>query len=95
VIANTVLPHPPGGPLRFGDWPLTDIATDAVLRYREVRRGGGTGVGGTNRSLSRLRAVFNWGILAGWTTSTPFKRHTVTVIKMARQTPRSRRLNAD
>jgi integrase len=95
VIAETPITHPTGDALRFGDWMLTDIVTDTVERYRETRRTLGTGIGGTNRLLSRLRAVFNWGIRVGYCDGTPFKRHTVTTIKLTREVPRSRRLNAD
>ncbi len=55
----------------------------------------GTGGGGTNRSLSRLRALYNWGIRVGYVGSTPFKRGTEPVVRLSRETPRSRRLNAD
>jgi integrase len=95
VICATALPRPTGGTVPFGDWRLTDIVVDTVERYREARRAKGTGVGGTNRSLSRLRAVFGWAIRTGYMDHTPFKRHTETVIKLSRETPRSRRLNAD
>ncbi len=95
VITRTVLPHPTGGTLRFGDWPLPDIRTDSVERYREARHALGTGIGGTNRSLSRLRALVNWAIKIGYLDETPFERKGQTVVKMSRETPRNRRLNAD
>lgn len=95
VICNTVLPLPTGGRAPFGDWRLTDIVTDSVMRYAEARRAAGAGVGGTNRSLSRLRALLNWALKAGYLDQTPFKRSSVTVVKLSRETPRSRRLDAD
>ena len=95
VICSTPLPSPTGGTLRFGQWRLTDVVTDTVERYREARRATGTGVGGTNRSLGRLRAVYNWAERVGYVETTPFKRGTVAVIRLSRETARSRRLNAD
>ncbi len=95
VITGTVLPHPTGGMLKFGDWVVADIRTDTIERYREVRRAKGTGVAGTNRSFSRLRVVFNWAIKVGYVDETPFDRKGQTVVKMSRETPRNRRLNAD
>ena len=95
VITGTGLPHPTGGTRLFGDWPVADIKTDSVERFRETRRAGGTGIGGTNRLLSRLRALFNWAIKVGYLDETPFERKGQTVVKMSRETPRNRRLNAD
>ena len=69
--------------------------TDTIERYREARRATGTGDGGTNRSLSRLRAVYNWAVRVGYVETTPFKRGTEPVVRLSRETPRSRRLNAD
>jgi hypothetical protein len=51
TICGTVLPRPTGGSVAFGAWRLTDIVTDTIERYREVRRGQGTGVVGVNRHL--------------------------------------------
>ena len=95
VICDTPLPRPTGGAAPFGEWGLADIVTDTVERYREARRARGTGIGGTNRSLSRLRALYNWAIRVGYVDHTPFKRGTEPVVRLARETPRSRRLNAD
>jgi integrase len=93
VICETELQHPTGDYLTpFGDWRLTDIVTDTVERYREARHARGAGVGGTNRSLSRLRALLNWGIRVGYLDHSPFKRHTETVVRLSRETPRGRRL---
>ena len=95
VICETHLPHPTGGGAPFGEWRLADIVTDTIERYREGRRSHGTGPGGTNRSLSRLRALYNWAVRVGYVDATPFKRGTESVIKLSRETLRSRRLNAD
>ena len=62
VICGTPLPRPTGAAVPFGAWRLVDIVTDTIERYRETRRATGTGTGGTNRSLSRLRALFTWAV---------------------------------
>jgi integrase len=93
VICGTVLPRPTGGRAPFGEWPVVEIVADTVERYREARRAAGAGPGGTNRSLSRLRAVLNWGVRVGYLDATPFKRATVTVVKLSPEPPRSRRLH--
>jgi len=95
VICRTPLPHPMGGLMPFGDWRLADIVTDTIERYREARRAAGTGLGGTNRSLGRLRAAYNWAIRTGYVEQTPFKRHGEAVVRLSRELPRSRRLDAD
>ena len=84
VICGTDLPRPTGGAVPFGGWGLADIVTDTIERYREARRATGTGVGGTNRSVSRLRALYNWAVRVGYVEATPFKRGTEPVIKLAR-----------
>ena len=50
----------------LGAWRVSDIVTDTVERFREVRREAGGGVFGVNRNLSRLRAVFNWAVRVGY-----------------------------
>jgi integrase len=95
VICGTLLPRPTGGTLPFGEWRLADIVTDTVERYREARHAAGTGLAGTNRSLARLRALYNWGVRTGYVEHTPFKRNGEAVVRLSRETPRSRRLDAD
>ena len=95
VICGTPLPCPTGAAVPFGALRLADIVTDTIERYRQARRETGTGVGGTNRSLSRLRALYNWAVRVGYVEATPFKRGTEAVIKLSRETPRSRRLSVD
>ena len=92
VVCNTVLPRPTGGTLAFGQWVLSDVVTDTIERFREARMKKGTKSGGTNRSLSRVRALFNWGIRTGYLEKTPFMRGTQAVIKLATEHPRTRRL---
>ena len=77
----------------LGGWRLTDIVTDTIERFREVRRAQGTVA--TNRNLQTLRALFNWGIRTGYVTTTPFKLNSEPVIKLERELKRDRRLQAD
>ena len=95
VICRTPLPHPTGSCFPFGEWRLTDIVTDTIERYRETRRARGTGVGGTTRSLGRLRAVWGWAARVGYVDSSPFKRGGEPVVRLPRVIPRTRRLNPD
>jgi integrase len=92
TMAQTVLPHPTGGTLPLGDWRQTDVVTDTINRFREVRRANGTGVVGTNRHLGLLRVLFNWAIGAGYREATPFVRGSKAVIKLQKEQPRTRRL---
>ncbi len=95
TICGTVLPRPTGGSDTFGAWRLSDIVTDTIERYREVRRGQGTGVVGVNRHLGSLRSVFNWAVRVGYMEQSPFKRGTEPVIKLSKEHGRSRRLDGD
>ncbi len=91
-ICRTVIPRPTGGCASFGEWRLTDVVTDSVERFREVRRSAGTGAVAVNRYLETLRGVFNWAMRVGYLSSTPFKRGTQTVVTFSDETPRTRRL---
>ncbi|MCX6544424.1 MAG: tyrosine-type recombinase/integrase [Acidobacteria bacterium] len=95
VICGTVLPRPTGGAAPFGDWRLVDVTTDTIERHREARRAAGTGLAGTNRSLARLRAMYNWAVRTGYVEHTPFKRQGEAVVRLQREAPRSRRLDGD
>ena len=95
VICRTLLPRPTGGTAPLGDWRVTDIVPDTLERYREARRATGTGPGGVNRSLARLRALFNWGLLTGYCEHSPFRRNGVATFTREQEAGRSRRLNAD
>jgi integrase len=105
VLFRTALPRPAGGELDFGEWPVADITTDTIERFREVRsvrrfvlRTGQSverisgGVIAANRHLVFLRGVFNWAVRVGYLERTPFKRGTETVVKLARELRRRRRL---
>ena len=95
LIKAVSVPLPTTGTRRLGDWPLSDITTDTIERYREVRAGAGGGVVAINRNLALLRACFNWAIRVGYLERTPFKRGTEAAVKLARELPRSRRLEGD
>lgn len=45
-----------------------------------------------NRDLALLRAMFNWAVLQGLVPMTAFKVGTVSAVKLAREEPRTRRL---
>jgi integrase len=93
TILGTSLPFPTGGVRAFGDFAVTDISTDVVESFREVRRV--AGVAAANRDLSFLRAAFSWAIRVGYLEKTPFKLHGEAVVKLTRELPRSRRLHDD
>ena len=84
-----------GGARPFGVWLASDVTTDTVERFREVRTATGGGVVATNRYLALLRSCFNWAIRAGYLEKTPFKRGTEAAVKLSRELPRSRRLEGD
>ena len=95
----------------FGAWLVVDVTTGALEKFRAARRTPAMvtvtdqdgrartrRVGGmltTNRNLALLRAAFNWAIRVGQLDTTPFKRHTETVVKLSAETARRRRLEGD
>ncbi len=95
MICQTVIPRPTGGSVALGDWRLSDIVTDTIERFREVRRAHGTGIVGVNRYLGSLRSVFNWAVRVGYVEQSPFKRGTEAVVKLSKEHGRSRRLDGD
>lgn len=95
TICRTIIPRATGGSAALGDWRLTDIVTDTIEQFREVRRSQGTGAVGVNRNLGSLRAVFNWALRVGYMATSPFKRASEAVVKLSDEHPRSRRLDAD
>ena len=95
TICATVIPRPTGGSAALGDWRVGDIVIDTIERFREVRRGQGTGVVGVNRNLASLRAMWNWSVRVGYVEQSPFKRGTEPAVKLSKEHPRSRRLDGD
>lgn len=86
---EVVLPN--GTARAFGEWVATDITTDAIKQFQELRRT--AGVFAMNRDLGVLRAVFNWAVGdGGFLERTPFKRAGVNAIRRGSEPRRSRRL---
>ncbi len=94
VIRRTEVPVTEKRTDRFENRPLASVTKHDVEALREARRP--RGVFGTNRLLARLRHFFNWCIAEGYLETTPFKRGTVTVVKLeiAAEASRTRRLQA-
>jgi integrase len=92
TIARTVVPRPIAGRAAIGDWRLTDVVTDTIERFREVRRAAGVGPTGVNRNLQSFRAALNWGVRTGYLPASPFKRGTETAVRLSKEARRSRRL---
>ena len=95
TICKTVVPRPTGDSTPLGEWRPDDIVTDTVNRFREIRLRQGTGTVGVNRNVRQLRALFKWSIIAGYTTRTPFKLNGENAVKIPKEQPRNRRLDAD
>jgi integrase len=107
TIKRTEIERPDGRRQAFGDWLVSDVTTDTIERYREVRRVQGVykdakgvdrisgGLVTANRDLSFVRGCWNWAIRVGYVEKTPFKRGSEAVIKLSREPSRSRRLEKD
>lgn len=94
VISRTILPHPTRGDLAFGEWLVSDISTDAVEQYRELRRAAPIAA---NRDLALLRAMFAWGTSKKrrLVADNPFRDGSQAAIRgISKKTERSRRLEA-
>lgn len=105
VIASAPLRLPTGETQAFGEWLVVDVTSATLEQFRTVRStptpqttehgvrlvGGPVGV---NRALGFLRRVCNWAILAGHLDASPFKRGTVTAVKLPREAKRTRRLHS-
>jgi integrase len=100
LILRTVLRHPSGQDVEFGDWPIEAITNDTLERFKEVRLANGRGTAGgrvaINRNLKFLSALFTWAIApAGYLTRSPLKDPrggTVTTVHTYKELPRRRRL---
>jgi integrase len=58
AICRTAVPTLSGTPLPLGDWKISDVTTDAIEPFRDIRKASGTT--GTNRNLGTLQAAFSW-----------------------------------
>jgi integrase len=74
---------------RFGDWPAADVTLAALERFQLDR----PKVAG-NRNLAYLRAMFNYAVRHRQVPTSPFKIGDVTLVKLAREEARTRRLQA-
>lgn len=71
----------------FGDWRAADVTREMIEAYRRQR----PRIAG-NRDLALLRAMFNWAVLGELVARTPFKVGDVAAVKLAREEPRTRRM---
>lgn len=98
LLRAVQVPAAGGRPIALGLKPLDTITTADVEAVRRAVRDhmprAKGGAAGANRTLSRLRHLFNWAIRLGYTERTPFRRGGVTMIHLdsRAETPRSRRL---
>ena len=95
VITRTVLPHPTKGDQPFGQWLVSDITTDTIEQYREIRRA--TAPIAANRDLALLRAMFAWGASKKrrHVADNPFRDGDQAAVRgISQKTERSRRLEA-
>ncbi len=74
----------------FGEWRAGEVTREMVEAFRRQRPRVSA-----NRDLALLRAAFNWAVLGGLIPSTPFKVGTVSAVKLAREEPRTRRMQGD
>lgn len=74
----------------FGKWHVEEITREALDAFRKQRP-----LVAGNRGLAYLRAMFNWAVVAGLVTRTPFRVGDVAVVRLARETARARRLQGD
>jgi hypothetical protein len=74
-----------GRPL--GEWRAAELTRDMIETFQRQR----PRIAG-NRDLALLRAMFNWAVGKQLVPSTPFKVGTTSVVKLAREEPRTRRL---
>lgn len=92
LLRRAEIPAAKGATVRLEAKPIDAITradVEAVRTWRRSEQAAGSsrpgakgGEVGTNRLLSRLRHVFSWAIAEGHVTETPFKRGSVSVVKM-------------
>jgi integrase len=77
----------PTGLRRFGEWRASTITADTLKAFRRTRP-----LVAGNRDLNLLRAAFNWAVLGGLLSRSPFRIGDVPAVKMLREDARTRRL---
>jgi integrase len=106
VLREAEIPGANGATVKLAAKPIDAITradVESVRTWRRQQQAQGSGRSlpgskggecGTNRMLSRLRHVFSWAIAEGYINETPFKRGSVSVIRMATsaENARTRRL---
>ncbi len=103
TVRRQMLRLPNGEERRLERWRVSDLSVGSLEQLRaallvvtRVRHGHRTTVTGgpvaANRGLRCLRTVFNWAIRLGYVGASPFKRGTVTMVKLPREAGRTRRL---
>lgn len=90
VARACLVPAAGGRTVPFEGKPIADVTKADIDAIRDARRP--LGEVGCNRLLARVRHLFNWAIVEGYTERTPFKRQGVVVVKLTAETPRARRL---
>lgn len=95
LLRAVQVPAAGGRTVALGLKPLDAITTADVEAVRRAVRDhmprAKGGAAGANRTLSRLRHLFNWAIRMGYSERTPFRRHGVAMIHLdsRAETPRS------
>lgn len=104
MLCRAEVPAGAGGMITLDTKPAADITRADVEAVRDWRRRvqaeGGATVGakggevGINRLLSRMRHLFSWAIVEGHVNETPFKKGSVSVVRMesSAENARTRRL---
>lgn len=74
----------------FGLWRIGEITREALQGFQQQRP-----LVAGNRDLAYLRAMFNWAVADGLVGRTPFRVGDVAVVKLQRESARTRRLQGD
>lgn len=78
-------------PVTAGEKLVQNISTSDIEAFRHHRRSKGLSAVTTNHDLKLLRKMFAWFVREGLIVETPFRFRGEAVIKLDRETPRSRR----
>ena len=94
VICRTPVPTLAGTPLPFGDWRLSDVTTDALEQFRDIRQASGRT--GANRHLGTLSAAFSWAASRKrrLVDESPFRDGDQAAVERFEERARTRRLQA-